>query len=94
MNELDNLIIYKQYLELIYYTETISQKYPKKEKFCLVQSIKNNTIPKIVNTVPNFIPIFLLNDAHIVTKTIPRIITNNDTSKKIQIQHGVVVISL
>ena len=43
MNELDNLIIYKQYLELIYYTETISQKYPKKEKFCLVQSIKNNT---------------------------------------------------
>ena len=43
MNELDNLIIYKQYLELIYYTETISQKYPKKEKFCPVQSIKNNT---------------------------------------------------
>ena len=39
MNELDNLIIYKHYLELIYYTETISQKYPKKEKFCLVHSI-------------------------------------------------------
>lgn len=33
MNELDNLIIYKQYLELIYYTETISQNILRKKNF-------------------------------------------------------------
>ena len=43
MNELERLMIYKQYVELIYYTETILKKYPKTEKFSLVQSIKNNT---------------------------------------------------
>ena len=43
MNELEELIIYKQYLELIYYTENITIKYPKSEKLSLVSTIKNNT---------------------------------------------------
>ena len=45
MNKTDvqELIIYKQYLELIYYTEMITEKYPKVEKPALVTTIKNNT---------------------------------------------------
>lgn len=45
MNKTDvqELIIYKQYLELIYYTEMITEKYPKVEKLALVTTIKNNT---------------------------------------------------
>ena len=45
MNKTDvqDLIIYKQYLELIYYTEMITEKYPKVEKLALVTNIKNNT---------------------------------------------------
>lgn len=43
MNDLENLMIYKQYLELIYYTENIVIKYPKTEKYSLVSSIKNIT---------------------------------------------------
>ena len=43
MNDLEKLMIYKQYLELIYYTETITIKYPKNEKLSLVTNIKNNT---------------------------------------------------
>ena len=43
MNELESLMIYKQYIELIYYTEKITIKYPKSEKLSLVTSIKNNT---------------------------------------------------
>lgn len=43
MNNLDELMIYKQYLELIYYTEMITEKYPKIEKYSLVSTIKNNT---------------------------------------------------
>lgn len=31
MNSLEELIIYKQYLEMIYYTEMITEKYPKVE---------------------------------------------------------------
>ena len=53
MNELEGLIIYKQYLELIYYTENITIKYPKSEKLSLVSTIKNNTyngIYKIIET--------------------------------------------
>jgi hypothetical protein len=42
MNELESLMIYKQYIELIYYTEKITIKYPKSEKLSLVTSIKNN----------------------------------------------------
>ena len=43
MKDVEDLIIYKQYLELIYYTETITEKYPKSVKLSLVTEIKNNT---------------------------------------------------
>lgn len=43
MKDLESLMIYKQYLELIYYTENIVKKYPKNEKNSLVASIKNTT---------------------------------------------------
>lgn len=43
MNELEGLMIYKQYLELIYYTENITIKYPKSEKESMVSKIKNVT---------------------------------------------------
>lgn len=43
MKQLEELMIYKQYLELIYYTEMITEKYPKIEKYSLVSTIKNNT---------------------------------------------------
>ena len=43
MNELEDLKIYKQYLELIFYTESITIKYPKIEKYSLVKTIKNTT---------------------------------------------------
>lgn len=39
---MEELKIYKQYLELIYYAENILKKYPKSERFCLVSHIKNN----------------------------------------------------
>lgn len=39
MNDVEGLMIYKQYMELIYYMENIVLKYPK----CLVGNIKNNT---------------------------------------------------
>lgn len=53
MNELEGLIIYKQYLELIYYTENITVKYPKVEKYSLVSKIKNityNGMEKIIDS--------------------------------------------
>ncbi len=43
MNGVEDLIIYKQYMELIYYTEMILVKYPKCERFALATNIKNNT---------------------------------------------------
>jgi len=43
MNDLEKLVIYKQYIELIYYTENITLKYPKHEKLSIVSAIKNNT---------------------------------------------------
>ena len=43
MNGVEDLIIYKQYMELIYYMEMILMKYPKSERFALVTNIKNNT---------------------------------------------------
>ena len=43
MNELEGLMIYKQYLEMIYYTENITLKYPKSEKGAMVDEIKKNT---------------------------------------------------
>ena len=36
------LTIYQKYTELIYYTNNIVRKYPKSEKFALVQEIKNS----------------------------------------------------
>ncbi len=43
MNDLEGLTIYKQYVELIYYTENITIKYPKVEKLSMVSEIKNIT---------------------------------------------------
>lgn len=43
MTKVEDLTIYKQYLELIYYTESIMEKYPKCERFSIVTSIKNTT---------------------------------------------------
>lgn len=43
MNDLEGLIIYKQYFELIYYTDFITMKYPKSVKLSLVTEIKNVT---------------------------------------------------
>ena len=43
MTRVEDLTIYKQYLELIYYTEMILEKYPKCERFSIVTTIKNNT---------------------------------------------------
>lgn len=43
MDNLENLIIYKEYMDLIYYTHFILGKYPKAERFSLVQDIKKNT---------------------------------------------------
>ena len=43
MYELEELLIYKQYLELIFYTESILVKYPKVEKTNLCVQIKSFT---------------------------------------------------
>lgn len=43
MNELEGLMIYKQYLGMIYYTENITLKYPKSEKGAMVDEIKRIT---------------------------------------------------
>lgn len=43
MNELEELIIYKQYLEMIYYMENLTVKYPKVEKYSMVSYIKTIT---------------------------------------------------
>lgn len=42
MNKETDLMIYKQYMELIYYTEMILKKYPKSERNAIVSNIKNN----------------------------------------------------
>ena len=39
----EDLVIYKQFIELIYYTESILMKYPKCERFALASTIKNTT---------------------------------------------------
>ena len=51
MNDLEGLIIYKQYVSLIYYTLDILKKYPKSERFSLVNDIKNNTYSGIRNII-------------------------------------------
>lgn len=40
---IEELKIYKQYVELIYYTETILVKFPKSERFAISTQIKNAT---------------------------------------------------
>ena len=47
--EVEELKIYKQYIELIYYTEMILEKYPKCEKLSLVSNIKNETYEGLKN---------------------------------------------
>ena len=64
MNSLEELIIYKQYLEMIYYTEMITEKYPKVEKYSLVSEIKRNTyqgMKLIIKSEKEFIKIRRLN---------------------------------
>ena len=36
-----NLLIYQKYMDLIYYSNDIVRKYPKRENFALVNEIKN-----------------------------------------------------
>lgn|SRR5574344_2231097 len=43
MDDLEGLMIYKQYLEFIYYIENITVKYPKVEKYSIVSQIKRST---------------------------------------------------
>lgn len=43
MTELESLMIYKQYVELMYYTHDILLKFPKCERFALAADIKNIT---------------------------------------------------
>ena len=50
----EDLMIYKQYIELIYYTELITEKYPKVEKSSLVATIKNTTYMGIKNIIDAF----------------------------------------
>lgn len=38
----NTLLIYQKYLDLIYYTNDLVQKYPKSEKFALVTEIKQS----------------------------------------------------
>jgi len=52
--EVENLIIYKQLLEMTYYTENICEKYPKNEKLAIVTSIKNTTYDCIKNVIYAF----------------------------------------
>lgn len=51
MKEVEELKIYKQYIELIYYTEMITEKFPKKEKPSIVTNIKNNTYQGMKNII-------------------------------------------
>lgn len=50
----EDLMIYKQYIELIYYTEMITEKYTKVEKLSLVSTIKNTTYDGIKNIINAF----------------------------------------
>lgn len=40
----NNLLIYQKYMDLIYYTNDLVRKFPKSEKFALVQEIKHRYI--------------------------------------------------
>lgn len=43
MTEIEELMIYKQYVELVFYTNMVLKKYPKSERYSLVTDIKNKT---------------------------------------------------
>lgn len=51
MEELEKLVIYKQYVEMVYYTLNIILKFPEKENFTLVQDIKNVTYEGLYNII-------------------------------------------
>lgn len=51
MNNIEDLIIYKHYLEMIFYTEKILEKYPKIEKNGLCITIKNYTYDGMENII-------------------------------------------
>ena len=55
MNELEGLMIYKQYLEMIYYTENITLKYPKIEKGAMVDEIKKITYNGMRKIIKSYI---------------------------------------
>ena len=38
------MIIYQKYMNFFYYTYDLVKKYPKHERFCLVQEIKNSLL--------------------------------------------------
>jgi hypothetical protein len=38
----NNLLIYQKYMDLIYYTNDLVRKYPKSERFTLVEEIKHS----------------------------------------------------
>lgn len=42
-NTVEDLIIYQRYMDLIYYTEMITEKFPRATKFSTVASIKTST---------------------------------------------------
>lgn len=42
-NSVEDLIIYQKYMDLIYYTEMITEKYPRVSKTSTVSTIKNTT---------------------------------------------------
>lgn len=48
-NNKNNLEIYQKYSELVYYTYNLTKKYPKAEKFALVQEIKSNMLLGLKN---------------------------------------------
>lgn len=41
-NGVEDLIIYQKYMDLLYYVEMITEKYPKITKMSIVTNIKNN----------------------------------------------------
>lgn len=50
-NSAEQLKIYQKYLELIYYSNNIVRKYPKSEKFALVQEIKHSNYVGLRNLI-------------------------------------------
>lgn len=51
MKDVSELIIYKQFIELIYYTEMITEKYPIMERNSLVSTIKTTTYDGMKNVL-------------------------------------------